>query len=136
MRYNEILHEFLIKLDGKTIHRNPLRPQILSMFKDSENRHKAQGLSTHKARLRGVIVAGKMYVWDAWDGIHFEIMEKMVQEGIIDHPDRTPTNVIPSYSGFYLKYRLGISHEYYHDRGIDIEGNRAVLSKFLDRWNS
>ena len=141
MRYHEILNEFLIRLDGVgPLHRNPLPPQILSMFQERHD------------RLRGVIVGGKIYVWDAWDAMHSEMLRKMVEGGIIEGrviKSYLRTEIYPpSYTGFMLsKSRRGkIKYENLYDSGnmgsLKMTGteqrreNRLILDKYIERWNS
>lgn len=142
MRYNEILNEFLIKMGSITIHRNPVKLQVLNLFTDAIGQIKHKQIR-HEVSLRGIIVGNKIYLWNSMDGTHFDMVQKMVREGIIDHPEdylyvpHHRTSVIPSYSGFYLYLVSGdIEFDGYYNNGANLEANRELFDKFLIRWNS
>ncbi len=142
MKINEIiLHEFIIKVNDVSIFRNPVKPVLLNIFKDAsknEQDHKDSGIPPDaydpEARLRGIIVGGKIYVWNTWDGMHFDIVKGMAREGFIDKQERQ------NYSAFYLK----ISKKQIIDYGFYTPGMRQsprqrhkeLLAKHLTRWNS
>ncbi len=132
LRYNEILHEFIIKLDNNLIvHRNPLKPVIHNLINKS-----------HDNESRGLAVKGKIYVWDAKDGIHSSVFHLLNMEGFIEANE---------YSSFYLKngidgiyytsfynylYDKGINKRLYNQESLIGYGNRNELSKHIQRWNS
>ncbi len=137
MRYNEIiLHEFIIKLDGISVFRNPIKPIIFNMFRDAEAEAIKRGGRVDDARLRGLITSGKIYIWNGIDGMHSTIVRRLKEEGFIDQYD------FANYTGFYLDMapnRLDILesgfYSYGKDRKIISQPNRDILNKFLVGWN-
>ena len=137
MKINEIiLHEFLIQLKtGTKIFRNPLKPVIFNLFKETGQKAIEQGVSSINAKLRGLIISNKIYIWNSWDGMHGETARRLKSEGYTDEEY--------TYTGFYLRLGYGSSaseryvleSDIYHKGGAT-EANVAVLNKFLDRWNS
>ena len=141
MRYKEILHEYIIKVNDVSIFRNPIKPVVLNIFKDaskSVHDHHVTGISPDaydpQAKLRGIIAGDKIYVWNSWNGMHFDIVQGMVREGFINDDERR------SYSGFYLvTNKKQITHYGFYTAGMtkySTEAHRELLDKHIDRWNS
>lgn len=132
MRYNEILNEFLIQFKTLrvTIHRNPITPQILNLFKEVEKLPSAA--TSLDYTLRGIVVEGKVYVWPAYDAMHSEVIDELIFEGYVDQSE------LYLYTSFYLD--RGIDDKKISSRGFyardNKQGNRAILDKHIARWNS
>ena len=141
MRYNEILKEFVIRLDNNvTIHRNPVRPQLINLFDQAQKRYSKE--STRYPTLRGLMITGpsghKVYIWDAFDGTHEDVFEKLNDEMFVEEIE---------YSSFYLnligdeiveKHFVSYGSYQNNPRGyssLRIEDHYDVLEQHIERWN-
>lgn len=126
MRYNEILHEFVIRLSNNvTIQRNPIKPIILNMFLQSNPQF----------LLRGFVLSGKIYVWDAMDGIHQDIYKRLIREGwAVEGSD-------PTQATFYLRQRddtvVAVDSD---DTEIEplrvLTPGQEIVLQWVEKWNS
>ncbi len=138
MRYNQIiLNEFIIKLSNNVvIHRNPIKPMIFKIFSDVEARAKQRAggnwsltVRPYDSSLRGLIIGDKIYVWDAWDGMHEDVFEWLNEEGFIN---------AYGYASFYLRMNSdgGIYESFYSYSSEDPNAKRLILDNYVARWNS
>lgn len=132
MRYREILNEFIIRLGNVVVFRNPLKPQILNLFKEAATRIPSKwGFLDNK--LRGVVVDGKIYIWPAYDAMHLDVVQQMAREGFIELDD--------IWSGFYLDLISGhITKSAFQTPSVTTAAGQSqtdlfTLNKYLDRWN-
>ncbi len=136
MRYNQILNEYIIKLKlhggDVTILKNPHKYQIINMFKQSIQQVNA---FWSEKKLRGIVGFGDIYVWDAWDGMHFDIFNQLNREGWLEKGiDKTSTS-------FYFEQRnnsiIAIDTD---DNEIEsyrvLSPGHEIIMQYLQKWNS
>lgn len=135
MRYNEILHEFIIKLDNVIIYRNPIKPVIQNLIGKSQSGYREEPV-------RGLVIEKKIYVWAASDGIHNNIMNSLKRE-VVDVNTFSTFYLTNGNDGIYYTdfYNYSIDdagkiERLFNQESVSAYGNRKELARHIERWNS